>query len=62
MFTRIAVNVTMTMQPFYLQDVTGYGLEKGKEKNPTPPELALVPLVAFIMSLIFSVFVQQPLT
>jgi len=31
MVVRVAINVTMTIQPFYLQGVTGYGTEPGTE-------------------------------
>ena len=48
------MNVIATIFPFYLQEVLGY---KGTEANPTPPQLAAVPLVAYICSTIFSIFV-----
>lgn len=32
------------------------------EENPTPPPLALVPLISYIMSMFFSLFVQRPMT
>ena len=67
MLVRISVNVTMTVQPFYLQCVTGFGLPdkdapcksegEGDDSNPTPIELALVPLISYILSLIFSVWI-----
>jgi len=53
MLVRIAVNVTMSVQPFYLITVTGF--EK-TEENPTPIAIALVPLVSYIFSLVFSLF------
>ena len=53
MLVRIAVNVTMTVQPFYLNEVT---LFKGSDANPTPPPLAIVPLMSYIMSMIFSIW------
>lgn len=53
MLVRIAVNVTMSVQPFYLLNVTGF--EKSKE-NPTPLPIALTPLVSYITSLVFSLF------
>lgn len=52
MFVRIAVNVTMTMQPFYLHEVTGY---IGDDTNPTPVPLALVPLCSYITQMFFSI-------
>lgn len=59
MFVRIAVNVTMTMQPFYLHDVTGY---KGTDDNPTPVPLALVPLCSYVTQMIFSIGLQSKMT
>ena len=59
MMVRIAINVTMTMQPFYLTKSTGF---LATEEDPTPVELALVPLISYILSLIFSLFLQQRLT
>jgi Na+/melibiose symporter-like transporter len=53
MAVRIAVNVTMTMQPFYLTQVTEF---ESTEENPTPYQLALVPLLSYITSLVFSLF------
>jgi hypothetical protein len=53
MLARVTVNVTMTVQPFYLNKVTAY---KQTEQNPTPVPLALVPLVSYIMSMFFSIF------
>jgi len=59
MLVRIAVNVTMTVQPFYLSLVTKF---EASEENPTPPPLALVPLLSYIMSMIFSIWIQRPMT
>tara|TARA_B110000285_G_C15077318_1_gene591504 strand:+ start:829 stop:1137 length:309 start_codon:yes stop_codon:yes gene_type:complete len=53
MLVRIAINVTMTMQPFYLDKVTGF---HPSDDVPTPVELAEVPLLSYIASLIFSLF------
>ena len=68
----------MTVQPFYLQLVTGYGIEKeivldsetgclSKDQevgsgDPTPLELALVPLTQFVVSMFFSIFFMQAMT
>ena len=59
MLVRVAINVTMTMQPFYLEVVTGF---KATDKMPTAPQIAVVPLVSFIFQLLFSVFLQRRLT
>jgi len=53
---RIAVNVTMSVQPFYLIKVTGF-IET--PDNPTPLPIALVPLVSYTTSLIFSLFIYK---
>ena len=45
MLVRVSVNVTMTMQPFYLSNVTNF---KGDDKSPTPPPLAIVPLISYM--------------
>lgn len=59
MLVRIALNVTMTMQPFYLDVVTGFS---PTADDPTPFQLALVPLLSYIFSMAFSIWVQQPMT
>ena len=56
---RVSMVVTVSMQPFYLTTVTGF--EKTKEK-PTPIQLALVPLLSYCSSLIFSLYFQQRMT
>ena len=58
MLVRIAVNVTMSVQPFYLIHVTGFTTS---EENPTPIAIALTPLVSYITSLIFSVLLSKPM-
>ena len=58
MLVRIAVNVTMSVQPFYLIRVIGF---KPSEDNPTPIAIALTPLVSYITSVIFSLFFYKPL-
>lgn len=56
MLVRIAINVTMTVMPFYLTVVTGFGSDD--PDKPTPVQLALVPLASYITSLIFSICFQ----
>jgi hypothetical protein len=53
MMVRIAVNVTMTMQPYYLQNSLKF---KAHGTSPTPIQLAAVPLGAYVASMIFSVY------
>lgn len=53
MLVRICVNVTMTVQPFYLNKVTEY---LATDEDPTPPPLALVPLLSYVMSMFFSLY------
>jgi len=50
-FARMAVNVTMTLTPFYLIKVLDF---KEKEGQPIPPEIATVPLASYTASMIFS--------
>jgi Na+/melibiose symporter-like transporter len=59
MLVRIAVNVTMSVQPFYLILVTGFEKTEG---NPTPLAIALAPLASYIASLLFSLFVYKKMT
>jgi len=69
MLVRVAVNVTMTMQPFYLEKSLKFktpecaGSKCLFEFNydatataPTPFELSAVPLGSYITSLIFSIW------
>ena len=58
MFTRMAINITMTLIPFYLVYVLKF--EKS-EKEPTPPQIAMVPLASYFSSMIFSFFLYRPL-
>jgi len=51
MLARMSINVTMTLTPFYLIHVLKY--EK-RELEPTPPEIASVPLVSYTSSMIFT--------
>lgn len=48
---RLSINVTMTLTPFYLIIVLNY---VRKEMEPTPPEIASVPLVSYCSSMIFT--------
>lgn len=55
MLARISMNVTASVMPFYLNLVTGF---TGDSDQPTPIQIAIVPLVSYIASLIYSLFVQ----
>jgi len=44
MLARLSINVTMTLTPFYLIIVLKYNK---REHEPTPPEIASVPLVSY---------------
>jgi Na+/melibiose symporter-like transporter len=59
MFVRLSINVTMTMQPFYLEYVTGF---TATDKLPTAPQIAIVPLISSVFQLLFSVFLQRRMT
>jgi Na+/melibiose symporter-like transporter len=56
---RVSNVVTVSMQPFFLIDVLKY--EKS-QKFPTPIQIAIVPLISYVSSLVFSLFFQQKLT
>lgn len=60
MFVRLAVNVTMSIQPFYLVYVLQFEGEAPKphlgEARGTPIAIALVPLASYTTSMIFSIF------
>lgn len=51
MMNRMSINVTMALTPFYLIIVLGY---IKSEFEPTPPEIASVPLVSYCSSMIFT--------
>jgi len=58
MMIRIAINVTMTLTPFYIVGITQFVTTK---ENPTPYQLALVPMLSYIASMVFSIFIQHRL-
>lgn len=53
MFTRMAINITMTLIPFYLIYVLKF---TKSASEPTPPQIAMVPLVSYFSSMLFSFF------
>jgi len=53
MLARISMNVTASVMPFYLQTVTGF---VATDDQPTPIQIAIVPLISYITSLIYSLF------
>ena len=59
MSARIALNSTATMMPLYLKVVTEFEPIEGMD---TSPQIAAVPLVQYICSLLFSVFLQAKIT
>ena len=59
MSARIALNTTATMMPLYLTSVTKFTPAPGMD---TSPQIASVPLVQYICSLLFSVFLQAKIT
>ena len=42
--------------------VLKFGDDGSQSKNPTPVEMALVPLISYLLALFFSMFVQRPMT
>ena len=59
MSARIALNSTATMMPLYLKTVTEFTPRPGME---TSGQIAAVPLVSYIFSLLFSLFLQAKIT
>lgn len=59
MLARISMNVTASIMPFYLETVMGF---EATDDKPTPVQIAIVPLISYITSLIYSLFFQQKLT
>lgn len=46
MVVRVAINVTMTLQPFYLKSVTLFGDPNNEKESPI--QVAIVPLISYI--------------
>ena len=57
MLVRIAVNVMMSVQSFYLIEVLR--IPRDEKVNPTPVPIALTPLISYIVSLAFQLFVYK---
>jgi len=55
---RMSINVTMTLTPFYLIHVLRF---ERKEMEPTPPEIASVPLVSYWSSMVFTLLYSNKL-
>ena len=55
MLVRVSVNVTMTVQPFYLEQVTFFC---AKSLEPTSKALAIVPLISYTAQILFTVTLQ----
>ena len=56
---RVSMIIIVSVQPFYLTLVTGY---ETTVERPTPIQLAIVPLLSYTSSLIFSLVFQQKMT
>jgi ABC-type siderophore export system fused ATPase/permease subunit len=59
MFARLALNVNATMMPFYLITTLAFQPLDGLE---TSPAIALVPLITYVSSLLFTLTLQKPIT
>ena len=59
MFARISLNTTATIMPLYIDVVTEFKPPEGRD---TSIAIAAVPLVAYLASLLFSVFGQNWVT
>jgi Na+/melibiose symporter-like transporter len=55
-FSRMAVNVTMTLTPFYLIHVLDFSNDP---KKPVAPQIATVPLCSYACSMIFTLFIYS---
>ena len=53
---RMAVNVVMTMQSFYLIKVLEF---EPSDRYPSPLPVALTPLCSYILSIIFQIFLYK---
>lgn len=58
-FARLALNANATMMPFYLITVLGF---QPAEQGATSPQIALVPLITYSASLIFTVIAMKKVT
>ena len=56
---RMAVNVVMTVQSFYLINVLNF---ESTKRFPSPLAVALTPLFSYLLSLVFQVFLYKRLT
>jgi Na+/melibiose symporter-like transporter len=56
---RMAVNVVMTVQSFYLITVLGF---KPNDRFPSPWQVALTPLISYSLSILFQIFVYKKMT
>ena len=56
---RVAINVSSSVLNFYIYNVLKI---KGTPENPNTIEIALVPLVSYIIQLIFSAFFMKKIT
>ncbi len=53
---RMAVNVIMTMQSFYLIKVLEF---ESCDRYPSPLPVALTPLISYVFSIIFQIFLYK---
>lgn len=58
MLVRIAVNVIMSVLPFYMMNVLQIPRD---DKNPTPIPIALTPLISYLVSLAFQLWLYKPM-
>ena len=58
MLVRIAVNVIMSVQSIYIIKVLNV---ERSDTDPTPIPIALTPLISYIVTLGFQLFVQKPM-
>ena len=56
---RMAVNVVMTVQSFYLITVLGF---QPSAQFPSPWQVAMTPLISYSLSILFQIFVYKKMT
>lgn len=59
MFARMALNCNATMMPFYLITTLQF---KPLPNLETSPFIAIVPLLTYVSSLVFTLYAQKPIT
>ena len=66
MFVRLAVNVSMTVIPFYAEYVLEFGKKEpepengfGEREDKIPDQVAIIPLITYCCSILYSLFLYK---